>query len=90
MSYDHLPRKLLLRELLTARPAHGPKLWWRDVVLKDIQKMGFDALSWLSAAQDCSRWLDSCQAILSGGVVSVGCLFVNTSFFICGCGRIFH
>ena len=47
-----VPRKLLFGELLTTRPVHGPMLWWRDVALSDIQKMGFNTLS---AAQDCSR-----------------------------------
>lgn len=44
MSNDCLPKQLLFEEFLTARPVHGPKLWWResDVVLEDIKRMGFD------------------------------------------------
>jgi len=51
MSDDHLPKWLLFREFLTTRPFHGPKLHWRDMVLRDIQRMGLD---------------DLCQAISSG------------------------
>ena len=70
MSDDRLPKQLLFGELLATRPAHGPKLRWRDVVLGDIQRMGFDALSWFSAAQDRSGWFDACQSILSGSALS--------------------
>ena len=46
-----LPKKLF-GELLPTRLAHGPKLRWRDLELKDIQSLGFDALNWFNAAQD--------------------------------------
>ena len=36
MSDNRLPKQLLFGELLTVRPSHGPRLRWRDVVLRDI------------------------------------------------------
>ena len=74
---------MLFGELLTASPFHGPKLHWRDVVLRDAQRMGLNALSWYEVAQDCSRWFDLCQSITSGGPIMV------TGSFVCGCGRTF-
>ena len=37
MEDDRLPKQLLFGELLTVRLRHGPKLCWRDVIVKDIQ-----------------------------------------------------
>ena len=48
-------------ELLTTKPFHGTKLRWRDVVLRDVQRMGLDARSWYEVAQDRSRWHDLCK-----------------------------
>ena len=45
MEADRLPKQILLGELLSARPFHGPKLRWRDVVLRDLWIIGFDATS---------------------------------------------
>ena len=44
MGDNRLPKQLLFGELLTVRPSHGPRLRWRDVVLRDIQRLGLDAL----------------------------------------------
>ena len=87
MNDNHLPKQMLFGELLTTRPFHGPKLRWRDVVLRDIQRMGLDALSWYGVAQDRSRWYDLCQTISSGEVT--GGPLVTTGSFVCGCGRTF-
>ena len=65
MGDDRLPKQLLFGDLLTTRPSHGPKLQWRDVVLRDVQRMGLDALSWYEVAPDRSRWHDLCQTISS-------------------------
>ena len=45
MNDNRFPKKLLFGELLPTRPAHGPKLRWRDLVLKDLQSLDFDVLS---------------------------------------------
>ena len=68
MGDDRLPRQMLLGELLATRPFYRPKLQWRDVVLRDVQRMGLDTFSWYEVAQDHSRWHDLCQTILSEGV----------------------
>ena len=92
MNDNRLPKKLLFGELLPTRPAHGPKLRWRDLVLRDLQSLGFDALGWFNAAQDRSHWLDVCQSVLPESTVSVPVVgpSVNSDFFACGCGRIFR
>ena len=37
MKDKFLPSQLLFRELSTVRPCCGPKLHWRDVIVKDVQ-----------------------------------------------------
>ena len=85
MGDNRLPKRLLFGELLTVRPSHGPRLCWRDVVLRDIQRLGLDALNWYDVAQDRSRWHDLCSTISSGGVPRGPS--VVTGSFVCGCGR---
>ena len=87
MGDNRLPKQLLFKELLTVRPSHGPRLHWRDVVLRDIQRLGLDALNWYDVAQDRSRWHDLCSTISSGGVPRGPS--VVTGSFVCGCGRTF-
>ena len=83
---NRLPKQLLFGELLTVRPSHGPRLRWRDVVLRDIQRLGLDALNWYDVAQDRSRWHDLCSTISSGGVprgpsvVTGSCLWLWEDF----------
>ena len=74
-------------ELLTVRPSHGPRLRWRDICLRDVQRLGLDALNSYDVAQDWSKWHDLCTTILSGGVPRSP--FVVTGSFVCGCGRTF-
>ena len=88
MGDDRLPKQMLFGELLTARPFHGPKLRWRNAVLRDVQRMGLDALSWYEVAQDHSRWHDLYQTISSEGVARGPT--VVTGSFVCGCGRTFN
>ena len=89
MSDDCLLKQLLLGELLPTRPAHGP---WRDLVLNNIQSLGFNALNYcFNAAQDQSQWSNVCQFILSRSAVSIPVVgpSVNIDSFACGCGKIF-
>ena len=79
---------MLFGELLTTRPFHGPKLWWRDVVLRDVQRMELVALNWYEEAKDRSRWYDLCQTISSKGVARGP--IVVTGSFVCGCERTFN
>ena len=58
---DCLPKPMLFGELLTTRPFHKPKLWRRDVVMRDVQRMGLDPLTWYEVAQDLVY--DLCQTI---------------------------
>ena len=39
MTDDRLPKQILLGELLSTRPFHGPKLGWSDVVQRDLQNI---------------------------------------------------
>ena len=87
MEDDRLPKQLLFGELLTVRPRHGPKLRWRDVIVKDVQRMGLDAINWYEVAQNQPRWYELCQSISSGGGPRGPS--VVTGSFVCGCGRTF-
>ena len=55
-------------------------------VLRDVQRMGLDALRWYEVAQDRSRWYDLCQTILSEGVARRPT--VVTGSFVCSCGEL--
>jgi len=57
ISDNYLPKQLFFGELLTVKPSHGSKLHWRDVVLRDIQRLGLDALTWYNVALDRSRFM---------------------------------
>ena len=65
MEADRLPKQILFGELLSARSFHGPKLRWRDMVLRDLRIIGFDATSWYSVVQDRGGWHDACQTFAS-------------------------
>ena len=52
MEADRLPKQILFGELLSARPFHGLKLRWRDVVLRDLRIIGFDANLWYRIVVD--------------------------------------
>ena len=52
MEDNRLPKHLLFGEILTVRPRRALKLHWRDVIVKDVQRMGLDALNWYTLAQN--------------------------------------
>ena len=68
MEDDRFPKQLLFGKILTIRPRHGPKLHWRDVIVKDVQRMGLDAVNWHEVAQNRPRWYEVCQTISSGEI----------------------
>ena len=76
MSDVCLPKQLSF----TGRPFHGPKLNWRDVVLR--QKLGLDVINWYIVPQDRPKRYNLCQSISSGGVPRG--LSVITDSFVCG------
>ena len=90
MGDNRFPKQLLFGELLTVRSSHGPRLHWRDVVLRDIQRLGLDALNCYDVAQNWSRWHDLytttvfCLEEFLGVRTSV-----ITGSFVCDCGRTF-
>ena len=90
MEADRLPKQILFGELLSARPFHGPKLRWRDVVLCDFWVIGFDTTSWYSAAQDHGGWYDACQTFASRSVPTASGSVVVAGSFVCECGRMFR
>ena len=83
-------RTLVMNELLSARPFHGPKLRWRDVILCDLQSIGFDSTLWYGTVQNCAGWHDASQAFTSRTVPSVSGPVVVTESFVCECGRVFR
>ena len=82
-SYEYPP-------MLSARPFHGPKLRWRDVVLRDLRIIGFDATSWYSVVQDRGGWYDACQTFASRSVPNASAPVVVAGSFVCECGRMFR
>ena len=90
MEADRLPKQILFGELLSARPFYGPKLRWRDVVLRDLWIIGFDATSWYSAVQVDGIY-DACQTFASRSVPTAsGPVVISGSAFVCECGRMFR
>ena len=77
-------------ELLSAKPFHGSKLTWRDVVLRDLRTIGFDSTSWYSAVQDRGGWYDACQTFASESVPTASGPVVVAGSFVCECGRMFR
>ena len=91
MEADHLPKQILFGELLSARLFYGPKLRWRDVVLRDLWIIGFDATSWYSTVQDHGGWYDTCQTFASRSVPTAsGPIVITGLAFVCECGRMFR
>ena len=90
MEADRLPKQIMFGELLSARPFHGPKLRWRDVVLHDLWIIGFDATSWYSAVQGHGGWYDACQTFASRNVPTASGPVVVAGSFVCECGKMFR
>ena len=90
MEADRLPKQILFGELLSTRPFHGPKLRWRDVVLRDLRIIGFDATSWYSAVQDRGGWYFAYQTFASRSVPTASGPVVISGSFVCECGRMFR
>ena len=86
MEADRLPKQILFGELLFARPFHGPKLRWRDVV-RDLRIIRFDATSWYSAVQDRGGWYDAFQTFASRSVPTASGPVVVAGSFVCECDR---
>ena len=61
MEVDRLPKRLLFGWLPQRRPAHGPKMRWRDRVRKDMQKFNIAESRWFSVAQDRDSWRWKCK-----------------------------
>ena len=62
MDESRLPKRLLFGWLPQPRPAHGPKLRWRDRVRRDLQKLDIAESSWFHTAQDRDLWRSKCRA----------------------------
>ena len=54
MGEDHLPKQLLFGWLPQVRPAHGPRLRWKDRVADNLGKLG--VAQWYQVAQERSEW----------------------------------
>lgn len=51
---DRVPKQLLFGWLPETRPAHGPRMRWKDRVTSDLRALAVD--DWYSVAQDRLRW----------------------------------
>ena len=54
MDEDRLPKQLLFGWLPQVRPAHGPRLRWKDRVADDLGKLG--VTEWYQLAQERTEW----------------------------------
>jgi len=61
--YTCVLKQLLFEEILTVIPCHKPKLHWRDVIVRDVQRFGLDAHNWYGVAQDRPRWYELCESL---------------------------
>ena len=61
MPEDRLPVRLLFGWLPSTRPAHGPRLRWKDRVSSDLQKL--HAQNWFEAAQNQREWRIICRTL---------------------------
>jgi len=81
MPADRLPRKLLFGWLPHRRPAHGPRLRWKDRVQADLQKC--DIREWFQQCQDRPVWRELCRqppADAPQPVASVTCSVCHRTF----------
>ena len=51
---DHVPKQLLFGWLPETRPAHGPRMRWKDRVTSDLRALA--VTNWYSLAQDRQAW----------------------------------
>ena len=54
MDEDRIPKQLLFGWLPQTRPAHGPRLRWKDHVTEDLKKLGVS--DWYLLSQDRVQW----------------------------------
>ena len=60
MSEDRTPKKLLFGWLEAPRPAHGPRLRWKDRNLADLRKLQVTTNAWYSVATSRTEWRAVC------------------------------
>ena len=56
MPPDRLPKRVLFGWFRHSRPAHGPRLRWKDRVAADFRSLGIAQSSWFAEAQDRQAW----------------------------------
>ncbi len=62
MPADRLPKQLLFGWLPQPRPAHGPRLRWKDRVSADLQQL--EVKRWFEVAQDRGEWRSICRTLI--------------------------
>lgn len=61
MPTDRLPPRLLFGWFEQPRPAHGPRLRWKDRVSADLKALSVQ--DWFNMAQDRKRWREICHTL---------------------------
>ena len=62
MPDDRLPKKLLFGWLPQRRPAHGPRLRWKDRVTADLKQLG--VTDWYQVSHDRAAWRTICHSVV--------------------------
>ena len=81
MDTGRIPKQTVFGELPGARPRHGPKKRWRDVIVGDLVSRHILLGEWYMLAQDRSTWREIYHASPPAAAV--------VKKFPCSCGRTF-
>lgn len=79
MPEERLPKKLLFGWLPQTRPAHGPRLRWKDRVADDLKRLNIH--DWYAVAQDRAQWRGATRTVTEAPPVK--------AFPCSACGRSF-
>ena len=56
MPDDRVVKQILFGWLPQSRPAHGPRLRWKDRVVSDLRQVAVSTSNWYALAQDRQKW----------------------------------
>ena len=79
MDSDRLPKQLLFGWLPQIRPAHGPRLRWKDRIADDLRKV--QVVDWYQVAHEQGEWRSVAHTLLQTPTTSgVSCSLCCRSF----------
>ena len=63
MGETRLPSIMLFGEMMTKKPAHGPRKYWRNLASNNLKILGIDG--WYELCQDRDCWYHRCREGIS-------------------------